>query len=646
MPNIRSLLKRIWSRLINLNERFLGPILELLPMVFLVIYISIAYLNFKETFFVSGNEYMLATISHYIWNYLPQCGSCMLWNGFLNGGMPAFAELQGAVLHPLVILTTLLWGVANGSKVIVVVSLIGSGAASWWLAKELGAGRIPRIWISLLGVVGGHVLGRLEAGNVVLVLSVVSASFILPMVIRLNKKVTNRRIAVLAILMALLWLSGQGYIQVGVIIGWFPAFLYLLYQSNQKKQEKWVAFGKSFLLSIAISGLLLIPSVHFFAQMEKYTMDDLKSLQPFAYIPLNLVINDQDLFRQSFLGMDSFPYEHLNYIGWLPVIFAVAAGYFVLKQSQKRVYGALYLSILLIWIFTSREVMLFLMQYIPPINNLRAFCVATSLMVPPILGLAGWGMQQISELEWPRVMRLSHSESQQYSSFSLKWLILIPILFFAFKDNITFAKSYLNLRDIQVPQTDLAFVQLNDTQWVTPPNDDWFPALMVGSPKVIMTNRPWNWKNRQRLSGYIGLVSNPNHNPLDGTLISREKDFDVMKRPEELYASVTVNNGTTPDPVKCDANSSGGIIDVTCDTPAAGILTVHDYQWSGWYAWMDGNPIPFTSSDWLSVNAPAGRHIYSFRYRPWDIYLGAALSILGLGLAGWMIFRKGEKSRD
>jgi hypothetical protein len=634
------LLKRIWTRLRNMAGQHFVAVLELLPMMFLIVSISISYLNFRDNYFVSGYEYMLATISHYNWNYLPQCGSCVLWNGFLNGGMPAFAELHGAVLHPLVILTTLLWGVANGSKIIVLVSLFGSGVATWWLAKELGAGRIPRIWISLFGVVGGHVLGRLESGNVVLVLSVVSASLLLPMVLRLNNKVTNRRIAVLAFLMALLWLSGQGYIQLGVLLGWFPAFLFLLYQTNQKKQEKWLAFGKSFLLSIAISGLFLIPTLHFFTQMEKYTMGDLKSLQPLSYIPLNLVINDPDLYRQTFLGMDTFPYEHLNYIGWLPVLLAVAAGYYVLKQDQKRVFGALFLSILLILVFTSREVMLFLMQYIPPIENLRSFSVATSLMVPPILGLAAWGLTRISELEWPRIIQRRHLESEQYSSFSLKWLIILPILFFSFKDNISFARLFINLRNIEVPQTDLSFVQLNETQWVTPPNADWFPALMTGWPKVIMTDRPWNWKGRQRLSGYIGLVFNPNHDEIDGILISREKEFDVMQHPESLYAGVTINVGDTQETILCDAKSAGGIIDVTCDSPKGGILTVRDYQWSGWYAWMDGKSVPFVSSDWLSVYASEGKHIYSFRYRPWDIYLGAAFTILGLVSACWLIIKK------
>lgn len=640
MKNFRRLFDTIGLRLRNSYKQPLGTALEFLPLLFLASFISAPYLDFRENYFITGYEYMLATISHYIWNYLPQCGNCVLWNGFLNGGMPAFAELQGAVLHPLVILTTLLWGVTNGSKIVAFMSLIISGVAVWWLAKELGASRLARIWVSLLGVVGGHIIGRLESGNIVLALSVASASLLFPMVLRLNKKVTFRRIAVLALLMALTWLSGQGYIQVGVFFGWFPAFLYLLYQENHQKQEKWLAFGKSLLLSILLCGILFLPSLHFINAMDKYTMEDFKSLQPFNYIPLNLVISDPGLFSQSYLGMDTFPYEHINFIGWIPVIFAVIAGYFVLKQDKKRVYGGLYLAIIIVMVMTSRGIMLFLKDYLPVLMKLRALSVATSLMVPPILGLAAWGVDRLSELEWPQIVKHNAQETTSSSSLSLKWIILIPILILSFKEIIPFAQNYIHLRDIQISPDDLAFIQLNDTQWVTPPNNDWFPTLLAESRKVIMTDRPWNWKDRQRLSGYVGLVYNPNNDDIEGR-ISREKNFDVVKHPAELYASVTVDN----EMIKCNAISAGGNIDVACNTSKPGILTVHDYQWDGWYAWVDGQSQPILSGDWLTVTAPVGKHVYSFRYRPWDVYTGAALTIIGLGIVCWMIWKK-ERSDE
>ena len=51
------------------------------------------YLNFDPTIWPAGRELGLVIRTHYIWTLLPRCGDCILWNGFFNGGGPAFAEL-------------------------------------------------------------------------------------------------------------------------------------------------------------------------------------------------------------------------------------------------------------------------------------------------------------------------------------------------------------------------------------------------------------------------------------------------------------------------------------------------------------------------------------------------------------------------
>jgi len=152
-----------------------------------------------------------------------------------------------------------------------------------------------------------------------------------------------------------------------------------------------------------------------------------------------------------------------------------------------------------------------------------------------------------------------------------------------------------------------------------------------------MWDRHVVWKDRQRLAGYIQLTDNPGD---DVEIVSHEENFDVVKRPDELYASVKTGNDT----IKCEAVSLGGNIDVTCDTPSQGILTVLEYQYSGWYAWVDGQPQSFLGGDWLSVNAPSGKHVYSFRYRPWDVYVGALFSLIGIGIIFWLWRKKDNHS--
>jgi hypothetical protein len=49
---------------------------------------------------------------------------------------------------------------------------------------------------------------------------------------------------------------------------------------------------------------------------------------------------------------------------------------------------------------------------------------------------------------------------------------------------------------------------------------------------------------------------------------------------------------------------------------------------------LDGN--------WLALAVPHGSHTIQFRYRPWDVPLGMALSLIGWGMAGWYL--AGRKS--
>lgn len=57
---------------------------------------------------------------------------------------------------------------------------------------------------------------------------------------------------------------------------------------------------------------------------------------------------------------------------------------------------------------------------------------------------------------------------------------------------------------------------------------------------------------------------------------------------------------------------------------------------------MDGEPVSLVGEQWLEVEAPAGEHIYEFRYLPWDVPLGLALSFLGIILCVWLWFLHSE----
>jgi len=97
--------------------------------------------------------------------------------------------------------------------------------------------------------------------------------------------------------------------------------------------------------------------------------------------------------------------------------------------------------------------------------------------------------------------------------------------------------------------------------------------------------------------------------------------------------------------IPCSATASGGDIDVECATNSSGKLIVTENSWTGWQANRDGIPIALDANRWLSVEAPAGSHHYEFRYRPWDVWVGLLLTLIGIVLCvRWWFRSPGTKS--
>jgi hypothetical protein len=66
--------------------------------------------------FNSSDEFGATIQANYFWSQALKCGWCAVWNGSQRGGYPALADIQGSMLHPIVILTTLLWGGSQWRK--------------------------------------------------------------------------------------------------------------------------------------------------------------------------------------------------------------------------------------------------------------------------------------------------------------------------------------------------------------------------------------------------------------------------------------------------------------------------------------------------------------------------------------------------
>jgi len=621
---------------------YLAIIVELALISLWVLWVGQAYLDFNPHVWpttggfdhVTGGEFGMVIRTHYIWTLLPRCGSCVLWNGFFNGGAPAFAEMQGAVLHPLVIMATLLWGGLNGTKVVLLGSLMMAGWAQWWLAKVLRLSKLPRLWSTAMVVVGAHLAGRMQNGMVGLVLSTAACSLVIAPALELALTGKRRAAILTGITLALALLSGQGYMQLGLLLGIFPALVvFLIGKSPQRRR-----IAKGFVLAGLLGGLLTaifwIPLLHFIPNFAKYLSPTFTSVQPLEYLPLNLVIRDVAYYYSSALQHWPHPCLYANYIGWMPVLLGLLALCLIPHSHHgRRQVSFLCIALGLVYLCASAILFKILAWLIPDIiTGVRYPSLISGLAVPLLLALAGWGLEQLLRRlsrRVPLAIRLPRSQK----ILRLQGLLLAPLLIWSLHSAYTFSSTWLtNLQmDTEVYQITTS-LQSETARWIEMPFDEhfWAPPAIEAGLKLTNVFGPWYWKNREGPPPYLQYERVPEAGK-GGNLMDMSSLY-LHSHSQNEYAFV--NTGT--EQLACQATAMGGHIDVDCDTVVPGTLVVRENQWSGWRVRLDGDSVDFVPSDWLSVPAPAGQHHYTFRYRPWDVPLGLLVTLVGCVLAGWL----------
>lgn len=583
-------------------------------------------LDFDPYTWALGREIGSQIQAHHFWIQLKRCGLCALWNGGINGGAPALADVFSSTLHPLVMVPTLLWGVVIGAKVAIVLSLWMAGSAQWWIARLLGLGRVARLWSALIAVVGGHLAGRLETGAFGLVLSTASASLVLAAAINLGLNPGRRPALALALTGAMGVVAGQGYMQLA-LLSWAPAFLFFVLDKDLKPRPVWKDYLLASGLCLLLASLFLLPLVHFWPNLTKPTDVSFAAAQPLEYIPLNLVIRDQAFLRSENLGKLAFPYMYNLYIGWVPVLLAIL-WLRLAPRSDLPALLALTCGAALTLFVASAIPLRWLVDLVPGLAGFRFAPLVAGLAIPAILGLAAYGLDRLLKLEWPQIVLLPRpANADQGSKVSMKWLLSLPLLW-ALTSTYGVSRGYLNTANLENIYAVIDQLKTPDLQWVSPPFGEHFwiePALEEGL-KVSPAAWAWYWGSHQppapRLEAIRGAA------PPELEVIGSLGDVPIYLHPERTYAYVQTPSGQTP----CPVTGNGGELTARCTTDSDGMLLLQENAWQGWEVLVDQEPAPLLPGRWLRVDAPAGDHEYLFRYRPLDVPLGALLTITGLVL--------------
>jgi hypothetical protein len=594
---------------IQTEKARLNILTRVLPVILIctwALWVGRGYLDFDQVVFPNGGDLPLQIYGHFGWIPLTQCGTCAFWNGYINGGQPTFAEVQGATLHPLVMLTTLFWGAVNGSKIIAITSLIMIGLAQWWLSRVMGLGILAGLWAATMAVVGGQLSDRMGGGMVNIVFASASAALILPPLVDFLQNPKIRSAVLVGVFLGLTLLAGQGYIQLAVLFGLFPAVaVYWFSHENKSKLRNLLLF--SLALSILISAVLWVPVANFMSSFTKHGDPYLANAQAFDLIPLNLVL------RQ----------EKSLFIGWIPVLLAFLTLHLV-PRDKKKLVVFFFLAITILFFISSSNFLQFAHKYIDQIGSLRFPDNMSTPVVPLVLALAAWSLDHLLKSKLNLSLK---TQSSEIVNFRFTWILFPLIMLLSLPPVYKFSQWRYNTHRVERPEAAMTWLNTEHTEWVglPMPDFDWAPLAMQRGYKLTNVYRPWLWKNRTMPAPYLEATKDEVENS--------EMKIDILSMvrfDENRYAAISTPDGSF---FPCKAAAVGGHIDVNCNSDRPGILVVKENYFWGWTVRIDGNRTVLYKDDWLKVSAPAGVHDYSFRYQPWDVWAGMALSLIGIIIA-------------
>jgi hypothetical protein len=437
-----------------------------------------------------------------------------------------------------------------------------------------------------------------------------------------------------ALTMAITIVSGHGYIQIAVMLGFIPALLLYFFDRQFRLRSVWRSFVWSALLTIFITAIFWLPLLHFWPNVQKNGSLEFNGGQPVGYALLNLVIPDRTFLASQILGKGPAPAMYGMYIGWVPIILIFFA-FRLVPRKESRTFIVLLLAIFLIYFVSSGQLFKWSSDSFGWFfSSARNLALLQPIAIPMILALAGWGLDGLIRLPWPRI-----SINQENKSLGLNLVILLVIpLFWGLNSVRLYSADWIlteTIRDADIPMKALT---TPNARWVAMPFDDFdsFPKAIEARLKMIIYQdfTAWNWNDREipkpevELTRDITFRNDPAYTQDIGPYV-------VLEHPQLPYAYVKTDGGLN---VPCNATAIGGHINVSCITDRAGILYLSENYFSGWQATVNGRATD-VQGNLIHLPVPAGSSSIQLRYRPWDVMIGGWITLLGLILCGYLWWR-------
>lgn len=639
--------------------------LELL-LIFLAVWAFCAvFLDLGQPTRLPGNEAgVVQALDYVLFNALHDTGKFPLWNNLLRTGFPTIVEPLLHAYNPLIALPVLILGVQDGFKLALFLSFLAAALGMWCLGGVLGLGRAARFWTALTFVFAGQPVARFFQGHYTFILSFAWIPWITAGLFLVARQPRRLYLALTALAFGLLFVSGNIHYAFYMLAA---ALLFaLLSLVNVHPRRPFISLQRKGALPLAWVGLLALglAAVQLFPLLGAWRMvnapPDLPGSHTLGQILLDYT--SKDTARPDAWQALPAREEFYAYIGLVPFLsLALLPLAFWKREKRPLVFFLCLFLLVVLWIDLPQLPGGDLLASLPVLAPFRYLLRALGMGGFALICLAGLGL----DTAWKLLQQARQSAAggrwlpaRQYLAqaglFALGGLMFLGVIDL-YSTHQPYVKSIPDNRAVfglaawlrQNAPADV-YVRVN-------PNNVWYEAVLSNRLRLI---EPWyplgelhqyaSDSARRAVLAQPNFLIQPSDMGLDypaPDLLLQSEGYSLYYLPHSLPYVFSVNEA-----VLNQGSQAGSLLRQdaipqswvttgpnTLEAIAAGSpgdrLVVLATDVPGWGAEIDGQDIPLVSlNGYLSVAMLPGVHKYEFAFRPTSFYLGAAVSLLSLGM--------------
>ncbi|OGO15136.1 MAG: hypothetical protein A2Z14_18120 [Chloroflexi bacterium RBG_16_48_8] len=686
-PTIRPLLVRAASFLKSFPGSKLqfpaGEWIDILVITFVTFLYAYPVLVSHPGLGLPGREYQAHVGSAVLFNqWLAGETDFPLWNPVLGTGRSLIADPFIFFFNPFLSLPMAIFGVINGSKVVVLLNFFMAGLGMWFLGRELKFGQLTRLWCSLLYMMSGAIPAHLNAGHIQLAFALGWLPWSIAGMLWVINRSSLASVLLASLAQALFFFTGNLYYQI-------YAFFCLLILSFgfafdwKQFHFKWEIAKRILLMAFISLGLI---SIQFLPELA--SISDVRNLG--GYLPdeteyygsqrpenalVNYFVSDMEFYRNPTLDKAPYPQESYRYIGVMPflLLFFLIPAYQRGHKKEILVFGLCFF-LMLAWTDIRFSFIKTIYNVLPFLNQFRWPGRALSVGALFLIVLSAYCLDSLwASIRFNKPLLKSHSASDAPGAtpqtYSILSILLILGLFLSIRHVYLKNQELIYLENASEPEikVGLAFLRNNDPSefsvyashaiviksaldiyknHLRSPTivDGWVPGnppLLLGDPGAIkLEPRYWlNWEGED--------IDHTNHN-----LVASIGSMQIWQKPDTYpYAFlVPIQHLLSVDQIPpgevqpvTDAQRDGtNRIVVEVESDQENVLILSESWFSGWRVSIDHHPAEIVSvSNLLAVQISPGRHVVEFEYSPLAFKVGAPISVFTLLFITLAFLREG-----